>query len=50
MSISKIRTLLYGTAKLLGDINAVRRGTIGKRIGKRIVGKFMGRLLGKFFK
>ena len=50
MSISKIRGFLYWLAKLLGDINAVRRGRIGQRIGRRLAGKLTGRLLGRLFK
>ncbi|CDQ42123.1 hypothetical protein BN990_04503 [Virgibacillus salexigens] len=44
MSIGKIRTLLYKTAKYLGDINAIRRGRVKQRIKNRIIGKFTGRL------
>lgn len=50
MSINKIRSLMYGSAKILGDVNAVKRGTIGKRIVRRIVGKITGRMMGKFIK
>lgn len=44
MSIGKIRSILYKAAKYLGDINAVRRGTVKKRIQNRVIGKFTGRL------
>ena len=47
MSIGKIRSLLYKTARILGDINAVKRGTIKKRIANRVIGKVSGRLTGK---
>lgn len=47
MSISKIRKLLYTLAKILGDINAIRRGRIKQRIKNRIVGKYAGRRLFK---
>lgn len=47
MSISKIRSFLYWLAKILGDVNAIRRGTILKRIKNRIVGKFTARRLFK---
>ena len=50
LSINKIRSLLYGSAKILGDINAVKKGKIGERFGRRIVGKVTGRLMGKLFK
>ncbi len=50
MSISKIRTILYKTAKYLGDFNAVKRAIekkdftpILKRIVRRIYGYITGR-------
>ena len=49
-SISQARGLLYGLARLLGDVNAVRKGTVGKRLVRRTVGKTTGRLLGRLFK
>ena len=49
-SISQTRGLLYGLAKILGDISAVQKGTVGKRIARRAAGKATGRLLGKLFK
>ncbi len=50
MSINKTRGFLYWLAKLLGDINAVRRGRVGRRIARRAAGKATGRGLGKLFK
>jgi len=44
MSIGKIRTILYKTARILGDINAIRRGTIKQRLRNRFIGKLTGRL------
>ena len=49
-SISQARGLLYGLARLLGDVNAVRKGTVGKRLVRRTAGKATGRLLGRLFK
>ncbi len=49
-SISQARGLLYGLARLLGDVNAVRKGTVGKRLVRRTAGKTTGRLLGRLFK
>jgi hypothetical protein len=50
VSISKIRTILYKTAKYLGDFNAIRRAIqtgnirpIFDRIIRRIYGYFTGR-------
>lgn len=45
-----MRSFLYALARLLGDVNAVKRGKVGKRIGRRIVGRATGRLLGRLFR
>ncbi|MCM3160977.1 hypothetical protein [Metabacillus litoralis] len=50
MSINKIRSILYTVAKILGDVNAVKKGTVGKRIARRAAGKVTGRVMGKIFK
>ncbi len=39
----KFRSFLYTLAKLLGDVNAVRRGRIGRRIGRRVAGRVVGK-------
>ncbi|MBY8831952.1 MULTISPECIES: hypothetical protein [Bacillus] len=39
MSINKTRGFLYGLSRLLGDVNAVKKGTVGKRIVRRAAGK-----------
>lgn len=50
LTISKVRTGLYKTARILGDVSAVRNGTIGKRLARRAAGRLTGGLLGKLFK
>lgn len=53
ITISKIRTVLYTTAKILGDVQAISSkdpNKIKKRFGRRILGKITGRMMGKFFK
>ena len=50
MSINKTRGFLYWLARLLGDINAAKKGKIGKRIGRRAVGKATGRSMRKLFR
>lgn len=45
MSISKIRTILYTTAKYLGDIDAVRKGRIKERLWNRVIGKITSKFL-----
>lgn len=46
----KIRSLLYLVARLLGDVNAVRRGRIGQRIVRRVAGKATGRAMRKMLR
>ena len=50
MSINRPRGFLYWLARLLGDINAGRRGRVGRRIARRAAGKAPGRGLGKLVK
>ena len=50
MTINQFRSVLYKTAKYSGDINAISKGRIARRIGIRIAGKFTGRMLGRLFK
>lgn len=48
--ISQTRGILYGLAKILGNVSAVQKGTVGKRVARRVAGKATGRILGKLFK
>lgn len=50
MSINKTRGFLYWLAKILGDVNAVKRNKVGKRVARRLAGKVTGRGLGRLFK
>lgn len=50
MSINKFRSLLYSLAKILGDVNAVKKGKVGRRIGRRAAGKVTGKMMRKIFK
>jgi len=45
-----IRSSLYKIARIMGDVNAVQKGKVGKRIAQRAAGKATGRSLGKLFK
>lgn len=49
MSISKIRSILYFLARILGDINAVRRGRIVERVARRATGRVTGKFLQRLF-
>jgi hypothetical protein len=33
----------------MGDVNAVRKGTVGRRIGRRVTGRFLGKLMRRIF-
>ncbi len=44
------RSMLYTIARLMGDVNAVKKGKVGKRVARRAAGKATGRTLGKLFK
>jgi hypothetical protein len=48
--LSKIRRSLYSTAKILGDVDAVAKGNIVKRVRNRITGKIAGKILKKINK
>lgn len=48
--MNTFRSFLYALAKILGDVNAIARGKILRRIGRRLAGKGTGRLLGKIFR
>ena len=41
------RGLLYTSAKLMGDYNAVKKGKVGKRVGRRVAGKATGKAMRK---
>ena len=43
LTIGKARSFLYAFARLLGDVNAVKRGKVGKRIANRLIGRTMSR-------
>lgn len=47
MILNKVASILYGTARILRDINAVRRGpkAVAKRMGRKYVLKRVGRWL-----
>jgi len=45
-----MRSLLYLIARILGDIEAARKGRLGKRIARRAAGRVTGRLLRRLFK
>jgi len=45
--ISKVRKSMYTSAKVLGDVNAVTTGKVGRRVKNRVTGRIAGKLLSK---
>jgi hypothetical protein len=45
MIIGKVRSALYLAARLLGDVQAVKRRKVGQRIRRRVVGNVLGRTI-----
>ncbi|AMK72419.1 hypothetical protein Bsub01_04276 [Bacillus subtilis] len=50
MNLNKIRSMLSKSAKILGDVNAAKNDTLGKRIARRSAGKATNKLLRSLFK
>ncbi|MBA7473113.1 hypothetical protein ES707_08447 [subsurface metagenome] len=48
--MSSFRGFLYWLAKALGDVNAVSKGKIARRVARRKAGRMSGGLLRKLFK
>ncbi len=47
---AKVRSFLYKLARLLGDVNAVKKGRVGKRVARRAAGRMTGKGMRKLFK
>lgn len=53
MSIHKVRRALYGTAKALGDLQAItskKPNAVPKRVGRRIVGRMLAGFMRGLFR
>lgn len=48
--MNALRSFMYILARLLGDFNAIEKGTIGKRIVRRAAGRMTGRALGRLLR
>jgi len=46
----RLRSILYILARLLGDVNAVKKGKVGQRIARRAAWKITGRALRRLFR
>jgi hypothetical protein len=47
LTIGKIRRAAYKTAKVLGDVQAVKKGKVARRVKNRVLGKLLGKAVGK---
>ena len=45
-----LRSSLYKVARIMGDVNAAKKGKVGKRIARRAAGKTTSRTLRKLIK
>ena len=50
ITLAKVRGALYKGAKALGDVQAVRKKKVGKRVARRVAGKFASRALRRLIK
>ncbi len=50
MSINKTRSALYRIARILGDVQAVKKGRVGRRVARRVTGRATSRFLRNLFK
>lgn len=50
MGSNKTRGFLYQLVKRMGDVNAAKKGKIGKRVVRRMVGNAIFRGGGRFFR
>lgn len=42
-----MRSFLYWLARILGDIKAIQKGRVGKRVKRRVLGRFLGKIFRK---
>lgn len=45
-----LKSMIYKGLKYSNDVNAIKKGKVGRRVGRRIAGKSTGKLFGKIFK
>jgi hypothetical protein len=49
-TIMSLQSTIYKILRIWNDVDAVRKGRVGKRIGRRVVGRVSGKSLRKLFK
>ncbi|WP_166485446.1 hypothetical protein [Halalkalibacter wakoensis] len=45
-----LKSSIYKILRIWNDIDAVRKGKVGKRIGRRVAGRASGKAIRKLFK
>ncbi|MFC0558794.1 hypothetical protein [Halalkalibacter alkalisediminis] len=45
-----LKSIIYKLVRIWNDVDAVRKGRIGKRIGRRVAGRASGKAIRKLFK
>ncbi|QKS71598.1 hypothetical protein FLK61_33460 [Paenalkalicoccus suaedae] len=45
-----LKSSIYKALRIWNDIDAVRKGRVGKRVGRRVAGKATGKSMRKLFK
>lgn len=50
MTLGKFRSLLYKAARVTGDVQAVRKGRIGKRIRNRAIARVGFKMMRKLWR
>ena len=45
-----LKSKIYKFLRIWNDIDAVRKGRVGKRVGRRVAGRTTGRMLRRLFK
>lgn len=48
--IGPARSMLYRVARILGDVSAVSKARVGRRILRRGAGRLSSRILGRLFR
>lgn len=45
-----VKSSIYKFLRIWNDVDAVRKGRVGKRIGRRVAGRATGKGIGRLFK
>ena len=45
-----LKSKIYKMLRIWNDVDAVRKGRVGKRVGRRVAGKATGKALRRLFK